>query len=1105
MELIKFLNKESPSETFNILILSTIYAITTALFGPILLNAVADIIAGQNYLFWLCLLSVCITIQILTYRTTQSRTARLAESGSEKLVLHIANTLRLDELSEFERRDPSEIYLTLKGTRSVTDGAIQSIVVLQNILITFILWFYLFCMNKLAGVILLLIFGWVILAQEMSQRIGADVFQKTVSTEERLFDIFHHFLNGFKEIKVCKQKNADLFENFLKPLIEKIQVLRYKMVFFTTEFMVATITAFSIFMAIEVFFLRSMGASLHLLMITLYADKFFWPIITNIAMIHDGQAALARLNRFAAEKKTKFDMDPNALQDDILTDFHTLKLKNIHYTYHENDGTSGFSIGPVSLSLRNGELIFLAGGNGSGKSTLVKLLTGLYPHESGTIELNGNSVDLKDYRYLFSAIFSDYHLFDALYGLESPDDSQVYDLLEKMQLNQKTDYRESRFTTRNLSAGQCRRMAMVITLLEDKPIYVFDEWAADQDPYFRQYFYEELLPLLKEKGKTVLAVTHDDAYYSVADRVIYMKDGRFEDLGHPENKVLQNDFSSDVPSPLSDFFFKYTDSKDGKPFKLIQEQSHSDEPLIQMKEYKPFLLNLGWLSLIDVFLSPLRLHILLTAAILSAKDSGSQLFFMFIIATLLDFVVTRKFNHNVVTIVEKAISTIRIGIIDRVRKISMVSFERISAERVYTILTTDLKAIADISFFIGIALKFTIRMIGLIVYFAFLAFPFFMVSAFIAGGIGIFYILNQVQIKMAIDKLREEETAFLDAMTHLIDGFKELRLNDFKSNSFFHTCIKPLYSRLKSLRLESARYLLINQEIVYGTWALLLGMLPLVFPFVNVSDSSLHICISILFFFPIGILLDAIPSVLQTLVSVQRLWEMKQELEVTELDYANIISKEDRAPFSELCYQDIIFHYQTDENHSFSVGPINLSIHAGEILFITGGNGSGKSTLLKMITGLYASETGNIILNGKAVEIRQHRYLFSIIFSDFYLFDRLYGLPDVDENWVNELIKLMKLDKKVTFADGRFNTTDLSSGQKKRLALVAAILEDRPVYVFDEWAAEQDPHFRRYFYETLVPSFKSQGKTVIAITHHDQYFHLADRIIKMDYGRVCLH
>lgn len=389
--------------------------------------------------------------------------------------------------------------------------------------------------------------------------------------------------------------------------------------------------------------------------------------------------------------------------------------------------------------------------------------------------------------------------------------------------------------------------------------------------------------------------------------------------------------------------------------------------------------------------------------------------------------------------------------------------------------------------------------------FAFLAFPFFMVSAFIAGGIGIFYILNQVQIKMAIDKLREEETAFLDAMTHLIDGFKELRLNDFKSNSFFHTCIKPLYSRLKSLRLESARYLLINQEIVYGTWALLLGMLPLVFPFVNVSDSSLHICISILFFFPIGILLDAIPSVLQTLVSVQRLWEMKQELEVTELDYANIISKEDRAPFSELRYQDIIFHYQTDENHSFSVGPINLSIHAGEILFITGGNGSGKSTLLKMITGLYASETGNIILNGKAVEIRQHRYLFSIIFSDFYLFDRLYGLPDVDENWVNELIKLMKLDKKVTFADGRFNTTDLSSGKKKRLALVAAILEDRPVYVFDEWAAEQDPHFRRYFYETLVPSFKSQGKTVIAITHHDQYFHLADRIIKMDYGRVCLH
>lgn len=448
---------------------------------------------------------------------------------------------------------------------------------------------------------------------------------------------------------------------------------------------------------------------------------------------------------------------------------------------------------------------------------------------------------------------------------------------------------------------------------------------------------------------------------------------------------------------------------------------------------------------------------------------------------------------------EEIISAARAGVIDRVRKISLTSFEKIGAERIYTALTADLKTLADVSFFMAIALKFSLRMLSYIGYFAFLALPVFLIGAFIAGGIGFFYAWNQFRIKDAVDRLREGETAFFDAMTHLIEGFKELRLNSRKNDAFFHTRVSPLCSRLRSLRLTSAQYLMTNKDIIYGTWTVLLGILPLIIPFFSILGPTLLTCMGILFTFPMNILALIIPIVLLAITSAQRLWDMKQTLETTELDFAGSIPTEDREPFRDICFQDLIFRYQSNP---FSVGPINLSLQAGEILFVTGGNGSGKSTFLKMITGLYASDAGNMILNGQTADIRRHRHLFSVIFSDFHLFDRLYGFPDADENRVNELITLMRMEKKVTFADGKFSTTDLSSGQKKRLALVTTIMEDRPVYVFDEWAAEQDPYFRRYFYETLVPAFKAQGKTVIAVTHHDQYFHLADRVVKMDYGQI---
>jgi putative ATP-binding cassette transporter len=182
-----------------------------------------------------------------------------------------------------------------------------------------------------------------------------------------------------------------------------------------------------------------------------------------------------------------------------------------------------------------------------------------------------------------------------------------------------------------------------------------------------------------------------------------------------------------------------------------------------------------------------------------------------------------------------------------------------------------------------------------------------------------------------------------------------------------------------------------------------------------------------------------------------------------------------------------------------------LNIKAGEILFISGGNGTGKSTLMKLLTGLYNPTQGVISLDGVPLNNSsrgEYRTLFSAIFADYHLFDRLYGLSNVGSAKVEEMLKYLELTDKVTIDDSGFDTLELSGGQRKRLALLVSLLEDRPICVYDEVAADQDPTFRKRYYEEILPSLKQQGKALIVVTHDDRYFSVADHLLKMDSGRI---
>jgi putative ATP-binding cassette transporter len=265
---------------------------------------------------------------------------------------------------------------------------------------------------------------------------------------------------------------------------------------------------------------------------------------------------------------------------------------------------------------------------------------------------------------------------------------------------------------------------------------------------------------------------------------------------------------------------------------------------------------------------------------------------------------------------------------------------------------------------------------------------------------------------------------------------------------------------------------------------------------------------------PVGEILQALPQLTQANVALQKVQSLglvlAGNIESTASKHFEALSLSECAPisnFQTLEFRQITYSYhQVDNGQPFVLGPINITIQRGELIFIVGGNGSGKSSFAKLITGLYTPEFGEIRVNHRLVldgDREAYRQLFSTVFSDFYLFNRLFGVSSQNLDYqVSEYLKLLQLDHKVQVEAGVLSTINLSQGQRKRLALVAAYLEDRPIYLFDEWASDQDPYFREIFYKKLLPDLKQRGKTVLAISHDDRYFHVADRLIKLDYGKV---
>ncbi len=355
------------------------------------------------------------------------------------------------------------------------------------------------------------------------------------NVQDTVFKQFQSLVSGIKELKLHRRRRAVFLDEHLVPTIDKMQRLGMKSQNLFTASSAWGLLFFFVFLGVLVFgYQRWVEVDRATLtgyaLTTLYIQQPFGAIMDMIPVIGQGDLAVQKIEKLGLSLSSEEAPAPLTQPAETERSFDVLELSKVTHTYHRENDEGGFTLGPIDLTLRRGEVVFLVGGNGSGKTTLAKIITGLYTPEGGEIRIDGQPVSdatREDYRELFSAIFSDFHVFDVLLGLPPTiEETRVKHYLSRLLLDRKVDVVGGVLSTTAVSQGQRKRLALLAAYLEDRPIYLFDEWAADQDPQFKDIFYRELLPELRSQGKTIIAITHDDRYFELADRVVKLEDGR---------------------------------------------------------------------------------------------------------------------------------------------------------------------------------------------------------------------------------------------------------------------------------------------------------------------------------------------------------------------------------------------------------------------------------------------------------------------------------------------------------------------------------------------------------------------------------------------------
>ena len=509
-----------------------------------------------------------------------------------------------------------------------------------------------------------------------------------------------------------------------------------------------------------------------------------------------------------------------------------------------------------------------------------------------------------------------------------------------------------------------------------------------------------------------------------------------------------------------------------------------------------------------------------TASILAALNTGAQAAdsgrpslwaaALFVVALFL-FIKTQNYILLTTTAeIEAIIHKLRIRLMDQVRHSELLPLEGIGRAEIVAAITKETATLTQASNSLAFAGQGAVLIVFIAIYVAFLSFLALVLGIIIVGVAGALFHSKSRHLAKAAREASTWENRLFNRLMDLLDGFKEVRLNSARSEDLYNDIIEVSRTAANikiRTQAETFRRIFMLQSSMYA----MLGAIAFVVPALtdNIGGTSISKTITALVFI-LGAcfgLVNTIPILTSANAAADNI-ERLEALLSAAVKGAQVGAIEPARRFERIEMRNVVFSYTERSTETvFKIGPVDFSLRSGELVFITGGNGSGKSTFLKVLASLYKPDSGEMTYDGILVTDttrEAYRQLISAIFVDYHLFQRLYGVPGPDPLEVDRLLAQFRLLDKTRLAQGEFNTVDLSTGQRKRLALIVSLLEKRPILLLDEWAADQDPDFRRKFYFDLLPALHRAGVTVVAVSHDDRYLdemELPARRLRMDEGR----
>ncbi len=545
---------------------------------------------------------------------------------------------------------------------------------------------------------------------------------------------------------------------------------------------------------------------------------------------------------------------------------------------------------------------------------------------------------------------------------------------------------------------------------------------------------------------------------------------------------------------------------------MDQEARYASEVMRILRPYLPWLFLSG-VTGIGAGVATVSLLATINQVLNRPGGLAGGLLLTFVALCVFSLVARAASDISTNVIGQRLVSKLRADLAQKILAAPIDVLERYRTHRLIPVLTRDVDNVSDVVFVLAGTLISLSIAVGCLVYLAVLSLPMFcLLVVMLAVGTTVQF-MCQMRGVLGFRKAREQEEVLHKAYRDISDGAKELRMQRSRRTKLFSGQIAATVETIQRVNSRAINTFVVGRALGSALFFLLIAALLAWAAFRTVEPATLSGFVLVLLFLkgPLDQLVGVLPGVGRAKVGFLRIADLSARFTNPEPHLHLDRDSPDVGLEHAIEMRGVCYAFETEGGgEGFALGPIDLKLDAGELVFIVGDNGSGKTTLIKLLLGLYGPQAGEIFLDGELVTAQtrdDYRQLFTTVFSDFYLFEDLVpgqprGMAPALPEQALPYLERLEIAHKVTVKEGAFSTLDLSTGQRKRLALVHAYLEGRPVLVFDEWAADQDPTFRHLFYTELLPELRASGHLLVVISHDDRYFHIADRVVRMQDGKI---